>query len=389
MYSQTSVPTTMSYAPATYGFDVASTVAHYPVQQHYNMNYQGAASPAPYSPAASTFADSAASTSGLSSVPHSPYIKAEAPSPLSYASDDRSLTPSIKSSSPEPLASTSPVFGTGVDCLMRAIQTQQKHDGVQFQPHDHHARPRNPRKNKKMHQCPFHGCQKIFYQKTHLDIHTRRHTGYKPYTCDVCDQKFSQMGNLRTHQRRHTGERPYHCDICGKNFAQRGNVRAHRLVHLQTKPYICKLDDCGKPFSQLGNLKSHQNKFHLETLQLLTEKFYRLDLTHASGAEKDMLQYFSELYKNANKGIKGRGKDRRISITAIPEATAFSLASSAQAYSAMVATAPAPMMVRTDTSYSVQGNASVSSNSSCSSPYQQHHQQLQLPAAYNMAKYVG
>jgi hypothetical protein len=87
-----------------------------------------------------------------------------------------------------------------------------------------------------------------------------------------------------------------------------------------------------------------------------------------------MWQYFSQLYKHANKGIKGRGKDRRISVTALPEATALSLISSADALSALVATAPALAVDRADRSYSLQANASVSS--CCSSPYQQHHEHL-------------
>lgn len=35
-----------------------------------------------------------------------------------------------------------------------------------------------------------------------------------------------------------------------------------------------------------------------------------------TAADKELWEYFSTLYKNSNKGIKGRGKDRRISTVA-------------------------------------------------------------------------
>ena len=41
-----------------------------------------------------------------------------------------------------------------------------------------------------------------------------------------------------------------------------------------------------------------------------------------SATDKQLWEYFSTLYKNSNKGIKGRGKDRRIStIPSDPDAT--------------------------------------------------------------------
>ncbi|PWY71513.1 hypothetical protein BO94DRAFT_257684 [Aspergillus sclerotioniger CBS 115572] len=177
--------------------------------------------------------------------------------------------------------------------------------------------PSRPGKKRK-YACTLPHCGKSFAQKTHLDIHMRAHTGDKPFICKEpsCGQRFSQLGNLKTHQRRHTGEKPFSCDICQKRFAQRGNVRAHKITHQHAKPFTCLLDDCGKQFTQLGNLKSHQNKFHATTLRNLTLRFSQVtEGEHMSPQDRKLWEYFATLYKNSNKGIKGRGKDRRISPT--------------------------------------------------------------------------
>lgn len=54
-------------------------------------------------------------------------------------------------------------------------------------------------KQKKRYECNVPGCYKAFYQKTHLEIHSRAHTGDKPFTCSEpgCGQRFSQHGNLK------------------------------------------------------------------------------------------------------------------------------------------------------------------------------------------------
>ncbi|KAE8144555.1 C2H2 transcription factor [Aspergillus avenaceus] len=184
--------------------------------------------------------------------------------------------------------------------------------------------PQSRSGKKRKYVCTLPHCGKSFAQKTHLDIHTRAHTGDKPFICKEpsCGQRFSQLGNLKTHQRRHTGEKPFSCDICQKRFAQRGNVRAHKITHQHAKPFTCLLDDCGKQFTQLGNLKSHQNKFHATALRDLTLKFSQVTTGELmSPQDRKLWEYFATLYKNSNKGIKGRGKDRRISPTSKSESS--------------------------------------------------------------------
>lgn len=218
------------------------------------------------------------------------------------------------------------VFSTDIDSLMRAIQAKEE----PAEPRRRERQRSQPNastthKARKRYQCAIAGCGKAFYQKTHLEIHTRAHTGVKPFACKElsCGQRFSQLGNLKTHERRHTGERPYHCDICGKTFAQHGNVRAHKIVHTAAKPFTCKLDGCNKQFTQLGNLKSHQNKFHIETIRRLKDRFETFrDGDRVDSWEKEMWEYFGSLYKNCNKGIRGRGKDRRIGDTSKSSSTA-------------------------------------------------------------------
>ncbi|ODQ62819.1 hypothetical protein WICANDRAFT_27071 [Wickerhamomyces anomalus NRRL Y-366-8] len=165
-------------------------------------------------------------------------------------------------------------------------------------------------KGTKHHECQY--CHKTFTQSTHLEVHVRSHIGYKPFECNYCGKRFTQGGNLRTHLRLHTGEKPYICETCGRSFSRKGNLAAHKLTHENLKPYECKLDGCNKAFTQLGNLKAHQNRFHLETLNNLTRRLAEIDPEDAQTTmnpdERDLLNYFAGLYKNSNRGIKGRGK---------------------------------------------------------------------------------
>eukprot|EP01083_Nonionella_stella_P313240 1123599_1 len=73
---------------------------------------------------------------------------------------------------------------------------------------------------------------------SNLAIHTRTHTGEKPFWCPICKMRFGRKDYLIKHIRVHTGERPYQCGICFKAFKQKStltthsrHVHSHRLVY--------------------------------------------------------------------------------------------------------------------------------------------------------------
>ncbi|CAE1299399.1 KRAB [Acanthosepion pharaonis] len=103
-------------------------------------------------------------------------------------------------------------------------------------------------------------CGRGFAQTGILQTHIYLHTGHKGHLCDTCGKAFRQKSQLRLHQKRHLNHRTFQCPEpdCEASFFTKGDLQRHKLKHSGARPFLCNL--CPKTFTRLQYLKEHLNQ---------------------------------------------------------------------------------------------------------------------------------
>lgn len=117
-------------------------------------------------------------------------------------------------------------------------------------------------KSKKRIRCNV--CEYSSKMKGKLKRHMRKHTVEKPYRCNGCLKRFLQRSEKAAHVVHCTAFR-YECYLCLRERKIFDTPNKHMLVahmrkHTGERPWGCNI--CRERFNQKGNLKTHLAYFH-------------------------------------------------------------------------------------------------------------------------------
>lgn len=107
--------------------------------------------------------------------------------------------------------------------------------------------------------------------KTDLERHYTKHTGQKRYYCTVCGKGFRFWGGSDDCQRKHDKNLRYVCtaEHCTKGFNSRYRLEVHSRTHSGQKPFQCPI--CAYDCTRKDNIRKHIRGTHKYTAEQMAE----------------------------------------------------------------------------------------------------------------------
>lgn len=153
----------------------------------------------------------------------------------------------------------------------------------------------------KMYLCNY--CNYSTVHRSALRVHTKTHTGEKPFGCKQCTFKSATMRRMKEHVMSHLGEKPFLCDQCGYGTTRKDHLRVHKLTHTGEKPFACEY--CPYKSHTIAKLNVHRRAH-------TGEKPYACEFCDYRATRKDYLDSHMRQHTGApNKTPRARVRKQR------------------------------------------------------------------------------